>query len=310
MARSDKYVDAEETRILREAAQSAKISAKESVRKEVDTAGGKKRKDDRPRDERRSGKRPDYKFSMYTLLNKPQKQVLMEIKGEGFINWPDKLQSNSNRRSKNKYFHYHRDHGHNTSDCYHLKEKIERLIREGCLRGHVERTGTTEERSGDNRPMEEIRTIVSGPRGRSDSNNAQKNHARSISRPMSEILILAQPLKERKKDKYCISFTDEDARGIHHPHNDALVVTLTIANRKVVHILVDTGSSVDVLFTQAFDKMGMERSALRPVHTSLIRFSGGQILSEGVISLLLTVENSLHQATMIVDFLIVDQPSV
>ncbi|XP_058078653.1 uncharacterized protein LOC131226981 [Magnolia sinica] len=292
MARLNKYADAEETRIMREAAQNVKVPAKESAKKEVDSASGKKRKDDRTRDERKSGKRLDRKFLMYTLLNKSQEQVLMEIKGEGFVNWPDRFRSNPNRRSKNKYCHYHCNHGYNTSDCYHLKEKIERLIQKGHLREHVERTGTTEERSGENRPTEEIRTIVGGPRGGGNSKNAWKNHSRSISQLESEILILARPSKEKKIEKYCISFTDENAWGIHHTHDDALVVTLTIANRKVFRILVDIGSSADVLFIQAFDKMSVERSALRPVHTPLIGFSGRRTLPEGVISLLPTAGNS------------------
>ncbi|XP_058111129.1 uncharacterized protein LOC131254142 [Magnolia sinica] len=254
MTRSDKHTDAEETRNLCEAAQNTKISAK----KEVDSAGGKKRKDDRTRDECKSGKRPDRRFCTYTVLNKPQEQVLMEIKSERFVSWLNKLRSKPNRRNKDKYCHYHRDHGHNTSDCYHLKEEIERLIRECRLREHVERTGTAEERPGDNRPTKEIRTIVGGPRGGDDSNNARKNHARSISRPESEILIIVQPSKENKREKYCISFTDEDARGIHNPHDDALIITLTIANRRVFRILINIGSSADMLFTQAFNKIGAE----------------------------------------------------
>ncbi|XP_058092662.1 uncharacterized protein LOC131239121 [Magnolia sinica] len=301
----DKYANAEETRIMHEAAQNTKAPTKESAKKEVDSAGGKKRKDDRTRDECKLGKRPDRKFSTYTPLNKPQEQVLMEIKGEGFINWPDRLRSNPNRRSKNKYCHYHRDHGHNTSDYYHLKEEIERLIREGRLGEHIERTGTTEERLGDNQPTKEIRTIVSGPQGEDDSNNARKNYVRSISQPESKILILARPLKEKKREKYYISFADEDARGIHYPHDDALVVTLTIANRKVFRILVNTGSFADVLFTQAFDKIGVERSALQPVRTLLIGFSRGQTFPEGTILLPLTAGNPPHQATVMVDFLIV-----
>ncbi|XP_058080738.1 uncharacterized protein LOC131228918 [Magnolia sinica] len=310
MAQPDKYTDAEETRIIRESGQNAKISTKESAKKEVDSAGGKKRKEDWARDERRSGERLDYKFSTYTPLNKPQEQVLLEIKGERFVYWQNKLRGNPNQQSKDKYCHYHRDHGHNTSDCYHLKEEIERLIREGRLREHVERTETTDERQGDNRPMEEIRTIVGSPRGGDDSNNAQKNHARNISRPESEILILSRPPKEKKMERYCISFIDEDTRCIYHPHDDALVITLTIANRKVFRILVDTGSSANVLFTQAFDKMGIEQSALRAVHTPLIGFLGGRTLHERVISLPLTTGNPPHQATVMVDFLIVNQPSV
>ncbi|XP_058102301.1 uncharacterized protein LOC131246331 [Magnolia sinica] len=293
------------------AAQNAKTLTKEPAEKEIDSIGGKKRKDNRSRDERRSGKRPNHKFSMYTPINKPQKQVLMEIKGEGFINWPDKLQSNSHRRSKSKYLHFHREHGHNTSDCYNLKQEIERLIREGHHAEYVDLGARImEECSNDNRPTEDIQTIIGGHLGRGDSNNARKNHARNVSQLKSEIMVLARPLKERKLKKYNLVFTEADARGIHHPHDDALVITVTIAIRQVFRVLVDTGLYADVLFTHAFNKMGAKRSALRPMRTPLIGFSGGQILPEGSIQLLLTVGEVSNQATVMVDFLIVNQSLV
>ncbi|XP_058099809.1 uncharacterized protein LOC131244178 [Magnolia sinica] len=97
MTQSDKYTDVEEIRNLREAAQNAKTLAKESAKKEVDSTGGKKRKDDRTLDELKSGKRPDQRFSIYTSFNKPQEQVLMEIRTERFVSWPNKLRSNPNR---------------------------------------------------------------------------------------------------------------------------------------------------------------------------------------------------------------------
>ncbi|XP_058092135.1 uncharacterized protein LOC131238024 [Magnolia sinica] len=98
MARVEKYTNVEETRILREVAQNRNAYAKQSTKKDVDLANtNKKRKDDRPRDEHRSSKRPDSKIINYTPLNKPQEQVLMEIKGENFVNWANKLRSNPDR---------------------------------------------------------------------------------------------------------------------------------------------------------------------------------------------------------------------
>jgi hypothetical protein len=56
-----------------------------------------------------------------------------------------------------------------------------------------------------------------------------------------------------------VGFSDEDYAGVSLPHTDALVVSLTIANFQLRRILVDTGSSADILFKSAFDHMGIPR---------------------------------------------------
>ena len=48
-----------------------------------------------------------------------------------------KLKSNLSKQSKDKYYRFHRDHGHDTADCYDLKQQIEALIREGKLQKFV-----------------------------------------------------------------------------------------------------------------------------------------------------------------------------
>ncbi|KAL3642778.1 hypothetical protein CASFOL_013593 [Castilleja foliolosa] len=35
----------------------------------------------------------------------------------------------NNRRNRDKYCRYHRDYGHDTNDCYNLKNLIEAIIR-------------------------------------------------------------------------------------------------------------------------------------------------------------------------------------
>ena len=49
-----------------------------------------------------------------------------------------------------------------------------------------------------------------------------------------------------------ITFTTTDADGIQYPHHDPLVVTLNIDDCNVHCMLVDTKSSVDVLFYNTF----------------------------------------------------------
>jgi hypothetical protein len=40
--------------------------------------------------------------------------------------------------------------------------------------------------------------------------------------------------------------------GVVMPHDDALVMTLTVANHGIYQILVDNGSSADILYWLAF----------------------------------------------------------
>ena len=53
-------------------------------------------------------------------------------------------------------------------------------------------------------------------------------------------------------DEQAITFTDEDVERIHHPHDDAIVITLLIADYTTRRVLVDNGSSADILYYQAF----------------------------------------------------------
>ena len=56
-------------------------------------------------------------------------------------------------------------------------------------------------------------------------------------------------------DEQAITFTDEDIERIHHPHDDAIVITLLIADYTTKKVLVDNGSSMDILYYLAFQQM-------------------------------------------------------
>ena len=56
-------------------------------------------------------------------------------------------------------------------------------------------------------------------------------------------------------DEQAITFTNEDAERIHHPPDDAIVITLLIANYTTRRVLVDNGSSADILYYPTFQQM-------------------------------------------------------
>ena len=66
----------------------------------------------------------------------------MKIKDEGTLTFPGKLKSDPTKRSRNKYCRFRRDYGHDTIDCYDLKQQIKALIREGKLQKFVSKERT------------------------------------------------------------------------------------------------------------------------------------------------------------------------
>ena len=53
-------------------------------------------------------------------------------------------------------------------------------------------------------------------------------------------------------DNPVIEFTKEDARRLHHPYNDALVVSIRVRDYNIYRVLVDNGSLADVLYYLGF----------------------------------------------------------
>ena len=99
--------------------------------------------------------------------------------------------------------------------------------------------------------------------------------------------------KLSRRENMVISFTDDEARHLIHPHADALVVTLSVANRKVFRILIDTGSYADILFASVFRHMNVEGAMTRPIKTPLYGFGREWVYVEGAIQLLVTFGHRL-----------------
>lgn len=74
-------------------------------------------------------------------------------------------------------------------------------------------------------------------------------------------------------------------REVVYPNNDPLVVTLKVSNNLIHRILVDGGSSTNILYFLTFEKLMFGREHLKPVRYLVKGFTGAFVTPEGLITL-------------------------
>ena len=86
-----------------------------------------------------------------------------------------------------------------------------------------------------------------------------------------------------------ITFSNSDMEGYQHPHDNPLVIKVVVANKTIHRVLVDNGTSADIIFTLAFDKMSIGKEKVEPFNAYLSGFFGERVLPLGSIQLVLTL---------------------
>ena len=107
---------------------------------------------------------------------------------------------------------------------------------------------------------------------------------------------MVPPFKQRRTNQD-MTFNEEDARGVKQPHNDPLVITLTIEKFNTKRILVDNGSSADIIYLFVFQQLKLDPRRLRPFDSPLVSFSGDRVYPKGIVTLTVTVETHPKQLT-------------
>ena len=124
-----------------------------------------------------------------------------------------------------------------------------------------------------------------------------------------EVLFNLPTAKRAKVRQVPIMWTDDDKEGVLYPHEDALVIKVTVAGKELWRILEDTGSSIDILFKSALDDMGISDLKLERTNTSLKGFGGGWLTPMGIIELPITVGSKPFERPMMLDFVVVEERS-
>ena len=182
-----------------------------------------------------------------------------------------------------------------------LKEQIEELIQKGKLQKYVKkgeyrkfRDGNKNQNGsssrGDDRPSQppqdvigEIKTITGWP----FSGGSFKSLNKAYQRQVNSVHVIP-PFKQQRTD-WDMSFNEGDAKGVKQPHNDPLVIMLNIEGFNTKRILVDNGSSAEIIYLPAFQQLRLDPRRLCPFDSPLVSFSGDRVYPKGIVTLTITV---------------------
>lgn len=234
----------------------------------------------------------------FTPLKEPRVAILAAIEGTGIISFPPRT-SEVMGRNQDAYCRFHDARGHHTEHCRALRYKLEELVQQGRLdafiqKGEGNRENRGRERRNEGGPLagrgnngrqgeqgppvnnwaahNAIHVISGGETMAGSTSSSKKSYAREAYQVNS---VMRVSLNEEP-----ITFTPEDQGDVLGPHDDPLVITAVIAKHLVSRILVDNGSSVNLIYKNCFEQMHLAQERLKKVITPLYSFTGDSVAVE------------------------------
>ena len=111
-----------------------------------------------------------------------------------------------------------------------------------------------------------------------------------------------EPKRARMERSLVMGFLDEDKIGTIQPHDGALVITLRIGGYDVKRVMVDQGSTAEMMYPDLYKGLNLKAEDLTPYSSPLVSFEGKIIILKGQIRLPMQTGFEIVE----VDFIIVD----
>ncbi|XP_013594346.1 uncharacterized protein LOC106377622 [Brassica napus] len=181
------------------------------------------------------------------------------------VKLPSKMRAPDSFRNPELWCEFRHDHGYKTEDCVALKIEVNELLQKGYLREFLWEKAKnllskeTARKSTETKPaspprLDQVIHVISGGSEISGINHAAakkstRNAKLGLETSKSTRLLMGT-------DE--ISFTTKEQEKVLAPHHNALVVSLTVANCLVRRILVDNGSSSNIVFQTAYQDLGLD----------------------------------------------------
>ncbi|XP_056685480.1 uncharacterized protein [Spinacia oleracea] len=232
--------------------QSAEIcnpSVKTDLKRKKDVVGREKEK--KPRETENGND---------TRYNSNRREIYLDIKEKSVLPNPTPIRTPASKRDKSLWCEFPKECGHTTKDCRELKRALDRLADEGKLNKYLKGSSS----------------------GKKEDNKGSDVHSDHTEGYVGVLNVEAPP-----SDLKCptITFQEDPSQTVHAPHDDPLVIEIKVANRIVKRVLIDSGSSADILTLEYLERLRYKKSDLIDISQPHVGFSGQSVYPVGMIKL-------------------------
>ncbi|XP_068475048.1 uncharacterized protein [Phaseolus vulgaris] len=209
---------------------------------------------------------------------------------------------------KDSWCEFHEAFGHHINKCLALGYQLDELVKNGFLKDYlagsamaVALTVPVQYQTHEMPIHDEVHTISGGFSGGGPTASRHRKYVRSMN-----------SVDEKISDdpwESDLAFTRTDLRDVVPHDNDPVVISVVMTGRKVHRVLVDQGSSADVMFWLTFNKLQLSPDLLRPYTGCLHGFSDNPVKVRGYLELRTTFTDGVASRTESIRYLVVNANS-
>ena len=131
-------------------------------------------------------------------------------------------------------------------------------------------------------PAGEIKMISGGLTAGRTLKSMKKAEGREINSIHSQV----RPMKMPKNDEPNIVFFERDSRGIRQPHDNPLVIMLRVKEFNIHRVLINNGSSADIVYLPTFQQMKLDMKRIMPFTLPSVSFTRDRIVPIDIVTLI------------------------
>ncbi|XP_021745256.1 uncharacterized protein LOC110711185 [Chenopodium quinoa] len=225
------------------------------------------------------------------------------------------MKGDPSKRSQGKHCHFHDDVGHETNECISLKRLLDQLAEKGDLDSYVKKPKGKQppkknqsarqkrQKPTDSSDTDEaaIYTIaggyaVGGPTVRGNKDNIRQLDVNSVNQGETSGTSFPE-----------VIISEKDSGGVRRPYDGPIVIECKVTNQRVGRILIDTGSSSDLISHKFLTKLKYRPESIQPVSHPLVGFGGGVVHPIGQVDLPVRLGERGEGRHMVIRFLVVEE---